>query len=150
MALDQWAHVKLIALFLLNKHWLISFIYPSPELRRTWWISRHLAQGKFVISENGSSGTHCKNTQPEKTAVFHDATTGFPAKWRVRKERRNSIPMTRHYPDDLDSDADWLKICFIQSIRRSAWCRVISMKFLRSFIRRHLFIYTGTSGWAWS
>ena len=31
----------------------------------------------------------------------------FPAKWHLRNERRNSILMTRHYPD-LDSASDWL------------------------------------------
>ena len=36
-----------------------------------------------------------------------DTTTGFPAKWRLKNERRSSILMTRHYPD-LDSASDWL------------------------------------------
>ena len=34
-----------------------------------------------------------------KQPTFGKATTGFPAKWRLRNERRNSILMTRHYPD---------------------------------------------------
>ena len=34
-----------------------------------------------------------------KQPPFHDVTTGSPAKWRLRNERRNSILMTRHYPD---------------------------------------------------
>ena len=34
-----------------------------------------------------------------KQSTFGDATTGFLAKWRLRNERRNSILMTRHYPD---------------------------------------------------
>ena len=42
-----------------------------------------------------------------KQPTFGDATTGFPAKWRLRNERRNSILMTRHYPD-LGSASDWL------------------------------------------
>ena len=42
-----------------------------------------------------------------KQPTFGDATTGFPAKWRLRNERRNSILMTRHYPD-LGSISDWL------------------------------------------
>ena len=42
-----------------------------------------------------------------KQPTFGDATTGFPAKWRLRNERRNSILMTRHYPD-LGSTSDWL------------------------------------------
>ena len=42
-----------------------------------------------------------------KQPIFGDATTGFPAKWRMRNDRRNSIPRTRHYPD-LGSASDWL------------------------------------------
>ena len=42
-----------------------------------------------------------------KQSTFVGATTGFPAKWRLRNERRNSILMTRHYPD-LGSASDWL------------------------------------------
>ena len=41
-----------------------------------------------------------------KQPTFGDATTGFPTKWRLRNERRNSILMTRHYPD-LGSASDW-------------------------------------------
>ena len=42
-----------------------------------------------------------------KQLTFGDATTGFPAKWRLRNERRNSILMTRHY-SDLGSASHWL------------------------------------------
>ena len=45
-------------------------------------------------------------TSLRKQPTFGDPTTGFPAKWRLRNERRNSIPMTRHYPD-LGSTSDW-------------------------------------------
>ena len=41
-----------------------------------------------------------------KQPTFGDATTGFPAKWRLRNEHRNSIMMTRRYPD-LASASDW-------------------------------------------
>ena len=41
-----------------------------------------------------------------KQPTFGDATTGFPRKWRLRNERRNSIQMTRHY-QDLGSASDW-------------------------------------------
>ena len=41
-----------------------------------------------------------------KQPTFRDATTGFPAKWRLRNECRNSILMTRHYPD-LGSASHW-------------------------------------------
>ena len=39
------------------------------------------------------------NASLRKQPTFGDATTGFPAKWRLRKERRNSILMTRDYSD---------------------------------------------------
>ena len=45
--------------------------------------------------------------------TFRDAT-GFPAKWRLRNDYRNSILMTRHYPE-LGSASDWLKQIFRQS-----------------------------------
>ena len=41
-----------------------------------------------------------------KQPTIRDATTGFPAKLSLRNERRNSILMTRHYPD-LGSASDW-------------------------------------------
>ena len=43
-----------------------------------------------------------------KQPTFGDATTGFPAKWRLRNERSNSILMTCHFLD-LGSASDWLK-----------------------------------------
>ena len=41
-----------------------------------------------------------------KQPTFGGATTGFPAKWRLRNERRNSILVTCHYPDQ-GSASDW-------------------------------------------
>ena len=66
------------------------------------------------------SVTLINNTSPRKQPKFRCATTGFPAKWRLRNERSNSIFMTRHYPD-LVSASDWLKhICHAaQPIRRT-------------------------------
>ena len=76
-----------------------------------------------------------------KQPTFGNATTGFPAKWRLRNERRNSILMTRRYPD-LASASDWLKKFPTrhdqsESLARSGWWRVNS-SFLRSCLRRHL------------
>ena len=34
-----------------------------------------------------------------KQLTFGNATTGFPAKWRLRNEHKNPILMTHHYPD---------------------------------------------------
>ena len=49
------------------------------------------------------NGCSCLRRQ----TTFGDATTGFPTKWRLRNEHRNSILMTHHYPD-LGSASDWL------------------------------------------
>ena len=43
-----------------------------------------------------------------KQLTFYDHTTGFPLKWLLSKDFRNSILMTHHYPD-LASASDWLK-----------------------------------------
>ena len=50
------------------------------------------------------------NISERKQPTFCDTTTGFPAKWRLRNERRNSILMTRHFPD-VGSASYLLKIC---------------------------------------
>ena len=50
--------------------------------------------------------TSVRSFSLRKQPTFGDVTTGFPAKWRLRNERRNSILMTRHYPD-LGSTSDW-------------------------------------------
>ena len=48
------------------------------------------------------------NHNLSKQQTFRDATTGFPAKLRLRNEHRNSILMTPHYLD-ISSAFDWLK-----------------------------------------
>ena len=63
----------------------------------------------------------------KKPPKFGDATTGFPAKWRLRNERKNSILMMHHNPD-LDSASDWLCLMgnLIQPIRSTTQVRVVS------------------------
>ena len=51
--------------------------------------------------------TSCLRNQPS----FGDNINGFPAKRRLRNERKNSIVMTRHYPD-LGGASDWLNQIF--------------------------------------
>ena len=51
--------------------------------------------------------------------TFCDATSGFPGKGHLRKERRNSTLMTCHYPD-LGGTSYWMGICFNQSIRSTS------------------------------
>ena len=50
---------------------------------------------------------HSQATSLRKQLTFCCTTTGFPAKWHLRNEHRNSIPMMHHYPD-LGSTSDWL------------------------------------------
>ena len=46
------------------------------------------------------------NSSLRKRPTFGDATTGFPAKWHLRNDGRNSSLMMHHYPD-LGSAFDW-------------------------------------------
>ena len=53
-----------------------------------------------------------------KQPTFCAVSTGFPEKWRLRNERRNSILMTRHYPDlGRVSDRSWRLGNLLQPIR---------------------------------
>ena len=76
------------------------------------------------IREYPDEGVSLTRKQP----TSRDATTGFAAKWRLRNEGRNSMLMTRHYPD-LGCASDWLFFFFNQSeaLPRSGRWRVISM-----------------------
>lgn len=57
--------------------------------------------------------TELRDCPLRKQPKFCDATNGFPAKFRVRNERRNSILMTRF-------SSDWLKqICHTARPMRS-------------------------------
>jgi len=69
----------------------------------------------------------CPWPSPRKQPAFHDATTGFHVKWRLRNERRNSTLMTYHYPD-LDSASDWSYRVgnLLQPIRSSTWIWVVT------------------------
>ena len=58
---------------------------------------------------------------------------------RSKEERpQKFILMTHHYPN-LGSASDWLKNCFIrwEALLKSGLWHVVSMEFLRSFLRRH-------------
>ena len=74
-----------------------------------------------------------------KQLTFGSATTGFPTRWHLRIEHRNSILMRRHYPD-LGSASDWLNQIShaddqSEALPRSGYWHVISMKFLCSYLR---------------
>ena len=49
-----------------------------------------------------------------KQPTIHDSTIGFPTKWCLRNDNRNST-LTMHQHPDPGSASDWLKNCFIES-----------------------------------
>ena len=77
--------------------------------RSRWEIVNGLTivEMHLICFTDGRNGKQFKLNSLRKQPTFGDATTGLPAKWRLRNERRNSILMTRHYPD-LGSASDWL------------------------------------------
>ena len=84
-----------------------------------------------------------KNSQRKQPTVG-DATTGFPAKWRLRNERRKTILMTRHYPD-LGSTSDWFEAKF-QPIRISTLIWVASSVWISSLVSQMSFRGETTGG----
>ena len=69
-----------------------------------------IQQGQITVTYNlflnhslGEDGKKCLYTSLRKQPTFGNTTTGFPAKWRLSNELKNSILMTCHYPD-LGSD----------------------------------------------
>ena len=100
---------------------------------------RKLYSGKFTKWNNFKSGrSNLAIAVRRKSPTFCGTTNSLLVKWRLRNEHKNSILMTRHFPD-LVSTFDWLKICFIQSeaLSRSGWWRIITIEFLCLFLRRH-------------
>ena len=88
------------------------------------WLSINILKKKSLYAIEG--GFICSL---RKQPTFGDATTGFPAKWRLRNERRNSILMTCHYPD-LGSASDWsCRVAnLFQPILYLFFCRSVGVK----------------------
>ena len=109
-------------------------IYQLPGgLKNSYWVFILLSNAWYQVR-------FWLRVSLRKRLTFGDATTGFPAKWLLRNERRNSILMTRHYPN-LGSASDWL--CgvgnLIQPIRSTTQIWIVTrIEFLRSFFRRQL------------
>ena len=76
-----------------------------------------------ALDASTKTGGSLSNYSLRKQATFRDATTGFPAKWLLRNELRNSILMTRHYLDLFG----W----------KFASTNQKHYSHLRSFLRRH-------------
>ena len=60
----------------------------------------------FTFLQQFTAGENYKVAGDSTSCGCISTTLGFPAKWRLRNERKNSILMTRHYPD-LGSASDW-------------------------------------------
>ena len=97
-------------------------------------------QPPFVLSPIDRS---CIPRVASEQPTFSNVTIGFPAKWRLRNERRNSTVTTCYC---LDRNAsDWFKQISLDSsldqsevLPRLGWWHVINMEsVLRSFLRRH-------------
>ena len=82
-----------------------------------------------------------------KQTTFRDATTSFPAKWRLRNECTTSILMTRHYPDL----SGWSKFPTrhdqSEAQPRSGSWRVKSTEFLRRHFAGKPVVASQNDGW---
>ena len=68
-----------------------------------------------------------KDVSLTKQPTFRVTTTGFPAKWCLRNERRDSILMTSHYPDlGSTSDRCYRQGNLLQPIRSTAQIWVVT------------------------
>ena len=96
------------------------------NVRFVFFFMEELELNLFISKFKGFYTSVSLRKQP----TFSDITTGFPVKWCLRNQRRNSILMTCHYP---------LMQTFNQSeaLPRSKFWRIISIGFLHWFLRRH-------------
>ena len=70
------------------------------------WLVKLFLAGKRMSFPAMATTSQTDILSMRKQPTFGDVTTGFPAKWRLRNGGRNSILITRHYPD-LGSASDW-------------------------------------------
>ena len=95
--------IQWIAIYLVDSAVDLSNIWRliiSPDA--VHWATGDSCELLFILLEL----TYISSTQTfRKQTTFRDATNAFPAKWRLRNERRNSILMTRY----LGSASDWLR-----------------------------------------
>ena len=90
-------------------HFQLKFLNKSKTLKRQRLVQMQIRLPRcshHVLSLRSDYYCLWLSSSLRKQPTFGYATTAFPAKWRLRNERRNSTPMTRHYPD-LGSASDW-------------------------------------------
>ena len=84
--------------------WFYLIFYRYTRWKINGFLSGHKLDKRTALPSVTLAHYHGLRKQP----TFREATTGLPVKWRLRNERRNSILMTRHFPD-LGSASDWLE-----------------------------------------
>ena len=86
-----------------------------PESCTSEWVYIFIGKTNGGRKKGNWKGVTCRDhikvniitfRSPIKQPSFGDATTRFPAKWRLSNKHRNSILMTRHYPD-LGGASGW-------------------------------------------
>ena len=120
--------------------WINTFIHTRSFLENhtisVYPCSDPTPKGKRLSIKSGFSFNVIIKSILRKQATFRDDTTGFPAKWRLRNERRNSILMTRHYPD-LGSDTSSVRDFLLRSFLRCCYAGkpVVASQNVGSFLR---------------
>ena len=95
------------------------------------WLVKLFLVGKRMSFPAMATTSQTDILSMRKQPTFGDVTTGFPAKWRLRNGGRNSILITRHYPD-LGSDASSvLNFSYVISRGNQWWRREMSAVFFR-------------------
>ena len=103
-------------------------------------LEKNIFHCQNVCSGHGPAGQFwLLESTLRKQPTFRDATTGFLAKWRLRNECRNSILMpTQIWLVPLICRPSGIFAIMQNALGTRVWkWRVISMDFLRSFLRRH-------------
>ena len=120
----SWTNSPYIDIQPLNDH--------SCEYNQTQALMTEAAERIMDFSLERQKFVHTSKAW-EKSRHFATPALGFPAKWRLRNERKSFILMKGHYPD-MVSASDW---SWLEALTRSRYWRVISMEFVPSFLRRH-------------
>ena len=108
----------------MNRSRKIGKILKNQVMPRSRWLLHFISPGVYWEFSKSWPYLSPKNvifyTSLRKQPTFHDATSVFPAKWRLKKRAKKFILMTHHYPN-LGSDSDRLYRVrnLIQPIRRT-------------------------------
>ena len=137
----------------MNRSRKIGKILKNQVMPRSRWLLHFISPGVYWEFSKSWPYLSPKNvifyTSLRKQPTFHDATSVFPAKWRLKKRAKKFILMTHHYPN-LGSDSDRLYRVrnLIQPIRRTTQ---IWVETLWNFCARFSdVIWRGVSGMAGS